>query len=142
MDIIEILNTIESKKTDWSDLPDDFKSMYSQMIINRFISSRENYTPFVAYLDTLNLTDEYHYKLLCEVVDGSRRHYFDYKAYRKSKVDKKSLVIMYAIQKEYEVGSRDCKYYFDNINNSVKEQLYEKWRDKYDFENEKLKGKV
>src|SRR5690554_4636858 len=106
MDIIEILNTIESKKTDWSDLPDDFKSMYSQMIINRFISSRENYTPFVAYLDTLNLTDEYHYKLLCEVVDGSRRHYFD------------------------------------NINNSVKEQLYEKWCDKYDFENEKLKGKV
>lgn len=130
--LFDILAIIEGPKTPWNDLPDELKNQYSAFMINRFISSKDVYLPIIEKLSTLKVTDQQHYEILCNAISGSRRHFFDYKSYKKEKVGKDEEFLIFALSKEYEIGKREAKTYINKINESEKTYLKNKWTDLYD----------
>ena len=131
--LFDMLSMLETAKTPWNELTEDQQKAYNPFMINRFVSSKEIYTPAVAQIDTLKLTPEQHYTLMCELVSNTHKNYFDYKAYKKeksSKSDKKDLLI-YAISNEYEIGNREAKMYLEQIPDEVLAKLASKWEDSY-----------
>lgn len=132
--LFDVLNMIEGQKLPWDKLPDEYKKAYSQFMINRFVSSQELYVPIVAELACMQLTDEQHYLILCNTVAGNRKHWFNYKAYKKEKVEKDLDLLIFAICKEWELGRREAKMYINNLEETVKDQLREKWGESYIYE--------
>jgi len=131
--LFDMLSMLETTKTPWNELTEDQQKAYNPFMINRFVSSKEIYAPAVAQIDTLKLTLEQHYTLMCELVSNTHRNYFDYKAYKKeksSKSDNKDLLI-YAISREYEIGNREAKMYLEQIPDEVLTKLASKWEDSY-----------
>lgn len=135
--LFDVLGMIEGQQLPWNELSEEFQKLYSPYMINRFISSKEQYAPIISKIDTLKLTPEQHYTLLCQIVDNRKRHYFDYKAYKKQKVEKDENLLIYACCHEYEIGAREAKTYINTMNDTVKEQLKTKWKDHYDIYGEK-----
>lgn len=130
--LFDMLSMIETVKTPWKDLTEDQQKAYAPYMINRFVSSKEIYAPAVAQIDTLKLTPEQHYALMCELVSNTHRNYFDYKAYKKSKdTDKKFDLLIWACSKEYEIGAREAKMYLEYMKQEVKDQLIQKWEESY-----------
>jgi len=130
--LFDMLSMIETVKTPWKDLTEDQQKAYAPYMINRFVSSKEIYAPAVAQIDTLKLTPEQHYALMCELVSNTHRNYFDYKAYKKSKdTDKNYDLLIWACSKEYEIGAREAKMYLESMKQEVKEQLIQKWEESY-----------
>lgn len=132
--LFDVLNMIEGQKTPWNRLDDGYKKAYSQFMINRFVSSQPLYCPIVAELSCQQLTDEQHYLILCNVVTGNRKHWFNYKAYKKEKVEKDLDELIFACCKEYEIGHREAKMYINNLEETVKDQLRAKWAESYNYE--------
>lgn len=130
--LFDMLSIIETVKTPWKDLTEDQQKAYAPYMINRFVSSKEIYAPAVAQIDTLKLTPEQHYALMCELVSNTHRNYFDYKAYKKSKdTDKNYDLLIWACSKEYEIGAREAKMYLEYMKQEVKDQLIQKWEESY-----------
>lgn len=130
--LFDMLSMIETVKTPWKDLTEDQQKAYAPYMINRFVSSKEIYAPAVAQIDTLKLTPEQHYALMCELVSNTHRNYFDYKAYKKSKdTDKNFDLLIWACSKEYEIGAREAKMYLEYMKQEVKDQLIQKWEESY-----------
>lgn len=130
--LFDMLSMIETVKTPWKDLTEDQQKAYAPYMINRFVSSKEIYAPAVAQIDTLKLTPEQHYALMCELVSNTHRNYFDYKAYKKSKdTDKNYDLLIWACSKEYEIGAREAKMYLESMKQEVKDQLLQKWEESY-----------
>jgi hypothetical protein len=130
--LFDMLSMIETVKTPWKDLTEDQQKAYAPYMINRFVSSKEIYAPAVAQIDTLKLTPEQHYALMCELVSNTHRNYFDYKAYKKSKdTDKNYDLLIWACSKEYEIGAREAKMYLESMKQEVKDQLIQKWEESY-----------
>lgn len=130
--LFDMLSMIETVKTPWKDLTEDQQKAYAPYMINRFVSSKEIYAPAVAQIDTLKLTPEQHYALMCELVSNTHRNYFDYKAYKKSKdTDKNFDLLIWACSKEYEIGAREAKMYLESMKQEVKDQLIQKWEESY-----------
>lgn len=130
--LFDVLGMIEGAKTPWNDLDEGYHKAYSQFMINRFISSKDVYLPIIEKLSTLKVTDQQHYEILCNAISGSRRHFFDYKSYKKEKVGKDEEFLIFALSKEYEIGKREAKTYINKINESEKTYLKNKWTDLYD----------
>ena len=74
--IFEILSSICTKKYDWTNLPDEYKSAYNQFILNRFLSSYEYLLPLVNELTVKKLTNQQHYTILYTWVKKTK-HYFE-----------------------------------------------------------------
>ena len=130
--LFDMLSMIETVKTPWKDLTEDQQKAYAPYMINRFVSSKEIYAPAVAQIDTLKLTPEQHYALMCELVSNTHRNYFDYKAYKKSKdTDKNFDLLIWACSREYEIGAREAKMYLEYMKQEVKDQLIQKWEESY-----------
>ena len=130
--LFDMLSMIETVKTPWKDLTEDQQKAYAPYMINRFVSSKEIYAPAVAQIDTLKLTPEQHYALMCELVSNTHRNYFDYKAYKKSKdTDKNYDLLIWACSREYEIGAREAKMYLESMKQEVKDQLIQKWEESY-----------
>lgn len=130
--LFDMLSMIETVKTPWKDLTEDQQKAYAPYMINRFVSSKEIYAPAIAQIDTLKLTPEQHYALMCELVSNTHRNYFDYKAYKKSKdTDKNYDLLIWACSKEYEIGAREAKMYLEYMKQEVKDQLIQKWEESY-----------
>lgn len=130
--LFDMLSMIETVKTPWKDLTEDQQKAYAPYMINRFVSSKEIYAPAVAQIDTLKLTPEQHYALMCELVSNTHRNYFDYKAYKKSKdTDKNFDLLIWACSREYEIGAREAKMYLESMKQEVKDQLIQKWEESY-----------
>ncbi|MBO7691865.1 MAG: hypothetical protein J6T10_04425 [Methanobrevibacter sp.] len=130
--LFDMLTMIETVKTPWKELTEDQQKAYAPYMINRFVSSKEIYAPAVAQIDTLKLTPEQHYAIMCELVSNTHRNYFDYKAYKKNKEpDKNYDLLVWACSKEYEIGAREAKMYLNDMKSEVKEQLIQKWEEPY-----------
>lgn len=132
--LFDVLNMIEGQKLPWNKLSDDFKNVYSQFMINRFVSSYEVYVPIVAELTTRKLTDEQHYSILCQFVSGKWKHWFNNRAYKKEKLEENLDLLIFAVCHEYEIGVRDAKMYINNLKGDIKDKLREKWSESYKYE--------
>lgn len=132
--LFDMISIAESIKTPWKDLTEDQQKLWNPYIINRFISSRNEYAPLIALLSKYNLTPEQHYTFICSIIDGSRKHYFNYQAYKKDKISEDDKLLVWACSKEYEIGFREAKMYLADMKQDVKDKLKEKWKDSYDFE--------
>jgi len=129
MNIFDIINEIETSKTAWIDLSEDFKKAYSQFMLNRFISSKKQYLPIIAKLSTLKLSDEQHYNFLCSLINR-QKHYFDYKAYKSTKTLDPE--IAFAITSEYKVGKREAERYLQLLSELDVKNLTKKWHAAYE----------
>lgn len=130
--LFDMLNIMESIKTPWNELSEEQQKLWSPYMINRFISSREEYLPFLDMISQFNLTNEQHYTFLCNLIDGSRKHYFDYKAYKGSKdITEEDKLLIWACCREYEIGAKEAKSYLKMMSNTVKSELKSKWEDAY-----------
>ena len=123
--IFEILNSICTKKYDWTELPDEFKSAYNQFILNRFLSSYEYLLPLLNELTTKKLTNRQHYTILYTWVKKTK-HYFNYDAYKVEAVDEP---LMVALKKEYDIGNKEAKRYNELLNDAQRKILKDKWAD-------------
>lgn len=136
--LYDMILLAESIKTPWKDLTEEQQKMWNPFMVNRFISSRPEYTQIISMLSKYNLSNEDHYNFICGLIDPSRKHYFDYKAYKKKdqkkedEIDEKLLI--YACCQEYEIGAREAKMYLEQMPLSVKTALKEKWEEKFKFE--------
>lgn len=130
--MFDVINMIEGAKIPWKDLTDDYKKSISQFMINRFVSSKELYLPLLDKVSTMKLSDEQYYELLCSFIDNKRKHYFDYKAYKKDKKDDATELLVYAYTKEYECGNREAKREINKLSEEVKSKLKSKWQDVFD----------
>lgn len=123
--IFEILNSICTKKYDWTELPDEFKSAYNQFILNRFLSSYEYLLPLLNELTTKKLTNRQHYTILYTWVKKTK-HYFNYDTYKVEAVDES---LMVALKKEYDIGNKEAKRYNELLNDAQRKVLKDKWAD-------------
>jgi len=132
--LFDILGMIEGEKIEWKLLPAEFHKAYSQFMVNRFISSKDVYVNIAEKLSTMRISDEHHYTIVCAVVMGNRKHYFNYKSYKKEKVSKEEGLLIFALSKEYEIGKREAKTYINTISTEERNRLLIKWKDLYDLE--------
>jgi hypothetical protein len=129
--LFDMLSIIETTKTPWNELTEDQQKAYNPFMINRFVSSKEIYAPAIAQIDTLRLTPEQHYAIMCELVCGNRRNYFDYKSYKKEKAEKNEDLLVFAISKEYEIGKREAKMYLKQMKSEILDKLAKKWEESF-----------
>lgn len=134
--MFDLLTILETTKIPWNELTEEQQKAYNPYMINRFVSSKEIYVPAIAQIDTMKLTPEQHYTLLCELISNAHKNYFDYKSYKKKdKKDKYSEdLVIYACCKEYEIGNREAKMYISMMPQSDIEKLATKWEDCYKHE--------
>ena len=123
--IFEILNSICTKKYDWTELPDEYKNAYNQFILNRFLSSYEYLLPLLNELTIKKLTNRQHYTILYTWVKKTK-HYFNYDAYKTEAVDES---LMVALKKEYGIGNKEAKRYNELLNDAQRKILKDKWAD-------------
>lgn len=135
--MFDMLNIIETTKTPWNELTEDQQKVWNPYMVNRFISSKEIYLPIIAELDTLTLTPEQHYTLVCQFVSNNHKHYFDYKSYKKEKVATSDELLIYACSKEYEISKKEAKMYLENMKSEAKVQLKTKWEEHWKQHNHK-----
>lgn len=131
--LYDMILIAESVKTPWQDLTEEQQKLWTPFVINRFISSREEYAPLVAMVEKYRLTPEQHYTFICSLIDGRRKHYFNYKAYKTDKATDDEKLLIWACSKEYEIGARESKMYLADMTDDVKDALKAKWKDSYDF---------
>ena len=131
--LYDMILIAESVKTPWKDLTEEQQKLWTPYVINRFISSREEYAPLIAMVEKYNLTPEQHYTFICSLIDGRRKHYFNYKAYKTDKATDDEKLLIWACSKEYEIGAREAKMYLADMTDDVKDALKAKWKDSYDF---------
>lgn len=129
--LFDMLTIIETTKIPWKELTEDQQKAYNPFMINRFVSSKELYAGAIAQIDTMRLTPEQHYTLMCELVCGNRRNYFDYKAYKKEKAEKNEDLLVFAISKEYEIGKREAKMYLKQMKSEILDKLAQKWEESF-----------
>ena len=131
--LYDMILIAESVTTPWQDLTEEQLKLWTPFVINRFISSREEYAPLIAMVEKYRLTPEQHYTFICSLIDGRRKHYFNYKAYKTDKATDDEKLLIWACSKEYEIGAREAKMYLADMKDDVKEALKAKWKDSYDF---------
>ena len=127
--IFEILSSICTKKYDWANLPDEYKSAYNQFILNRFLSSYEYLLPLINELTIKKLTNQQHYTILYTWVKKTK-HYFNYEAYKTETTDQDLIV---ALKKEYDIGNKEAKRYNELLNDAQRNILKTKWADYIKF---------
>lgn len=127
--IFEILSSICTKKYDWANLPDEYKSTYNQFILNRFLSSYEYLLPLINELTIKKLTNQQHYTILYTWVKKTK-HYFNYEAYKTEAMDQDLIV---ALKKEYDIGNKEAKRYNELLNDVQRNILKTKWADYIKF---------
>lgn len=127
--IFEILGSICTKKYDWANLPDEYKSAYNQFILNRFLSSYEYLLPLINELTIQKLTNQQHYTILYTWVKKTK-HYFNYDAYKTEATDQDLIV---ALKKEYDIGNKEAKRYNELLNDAQRNILKTKWADYIKF---------
>ena len=127
--IFEILSSICTKKYDWTNLPDEYKSAYNQFILNRFLSSYEYLLPLINELTVKKLTNQQHYTILYTWVKKTK-HYFNYEAYKTETTDQDLIV---ALKKEYDIGNKEAKRYNELLNDAQRNILKTKWADYIKF---------
>ncbi len=127
--IFEILSSICTKKYDWTNLPDEYKSAYNQFILNRFLSSYEYLLPLINELTVKKLTNQQHYTILYTWVKKTK-HYFNYEAYKTEMADQDLIV---ALKKEYDIGNKEAKRYNELLNDAQRNILKTKWADYIKF---------
>jgi hypothetical protein len=127
--IFEILSSICTKKYDWTNLPDEYKSAYNQFILNRFLSSYEYLLPLINELTIQKLTNQQHYTVLYTWVKKTK-HYFNYEAYKTEAVDQDLII---ALKKEYNIGTKEAKRYNELLNDAQRNILKTKWADYIKF---------
>ena len=127
--IFEILSSICTKKYDWANLPDEYKSAYNQFILNRFLSSYEYLLPLINELTVKKLTNQQHYTILYTWVKKTK-HYFNYEAYKTETTDQDLIV---ALKKEYDIGNKEAKRYNVLLNDAQRNILKTKWADYIKF---------
>lgn len=127
--IFEILSSICTKKYDWANLPDEYKSAYNQFILNRFLSSYEYLLPLINELTIKKLTNQQHYTILYTWVKKTK-HYFNYEAYKTEATDHDLIV---ALKKEYDIGNKEAKRYNELLNDAQRNILKTKWADYIKF---------
>lgn len=127
--IFEILGSICTKKYDWTNLPDEYKSAYNQFILNRFLSSYEYLLPLINELTIQKLTNQQHYTVLYTWVKKTK-HYFNYEAYKTEAVDQDLII---ALKKEYNIGTKEAKRYNELLNDAQRNILKTKWADYIKF---------
>ena len=93
----------------------------------------QEYAPLIAMVEKYRLTPEQHYTFICSLIDGRRKHYFNYKAYKTDKSTDDEKLLIWACSKEYEIGAREAKMYLADMKDDVKNALKAKWKDSYDF---------
>jgi hypothetical protein len=130
--LFDVLDMIQTKRTPWAELDDGYKDAYSQFMINRFVSSVDFLVPIVEKMSTMKaLTNEQHYFILTNSIPTGRKFWFNYKAYKKEKVEKDEEFLIWAISKEYEIGKREAKTYINNLSGTEIDQLKDKWEEFY-----------
>ena len=127
--VFEILGSICTKKYDWTNLPDEYKSAYNQFILNRFLSSYEYLLPLINELTVKKLTNQQHYTILYTWVKKTK-HYFNYEAYKTEATDQDLIV---ALKKEYDIGNKEAKRYNELLNDAQRNILKTKWADYIKF---------
>ncbi len=128
---IALINILETTKTDWDLLDEDFKEAYKKyiFILNRFISSKQIYIPLVNLLTTSKFSPRRHYELLKYTI-ARQTHYFNLKAYKKEdeKTSKNELIKLLAIKKEYNLTEKEAKDHLLMIPIEEAQQLADKWK--------------
>lgn len=130
--LYDMILIAESVKTPWDDLTEEQQKLWSPYVVNRFLSSREEYVPLIALIDKYSLTPERHYGFVCSIVNPNRKHYFDYKAYKTKKSDEEDKLLTWACCREYEIGNKEAKSYISQMSSEVKCGLKSKWKDSFE----------
>lgn len=130
--LFDMIDMVQGAKTPWNDLPEDYQKAYSPYMINRFLSSKEQFVGIIERLSTLKLTNEQHYGIVCQLFNSQRKIFFDYKSYKVPKVTPEIDLLIFAFTKEYECGKREAKMYINNISNEESDYLKKKWKDLYE----------
>ena len=123
--LFDILNIICTKEYTWETLPEELKAVYSQFMINRFLSSYDYLMPLLDEVTTKHLTDEQHFTLLYTWVKHTK-HYFNYNAYKAEKTDPDLIT---ALKKEYKINNREAERYNELLNDAQRKFLLDKWAD-------------
>ena len=131
--LYDMILIAESVKTPWNELTEEQQKLWTPFVINRFISSREEYAPLIACIDKYNLTPEQHYTYICSLIDPRRKHYFNYKAYKTEKASDDDKMLIWACSKEYEIGFKEAKMYLEQMPKEVKDELKSKWEESYKY---------
>lgn len=133
--LFDILSEIEGAQRPWNELGEDFHKVYSQFMINRFISSKKNYVGAIELISKYRLPDEIHYQYCCSFIN-QQKHYFDYKAYKNTReVDE---LAIYAIRNQYKISLKDSLDYYESFMNpnhvggaEFVDKLKAKWEQHY-----------
>jgi hypothetical protein len=131
MNVIDILSLLENKQFEWNELAEDVQKSYSQFMINRFVSSKIQYVNVLAEVARYKMTNEQHYNLVKDLI-AKQKHYFNYKAYKKAKVNSLDDLLIFAIKKELEVGKREAESYIEFLSETDIKEVKAKWKPIYD----------
>lgn len=130
--LFDYIRFIEQKKP-WKELSEEDQKGYSPFMINRLISSRDQFTEIISKIDTLKMNAEQHYTFLTTIMETKTKIRFDLDSYKKQKVDEDEKLTIFAIRKEYQVGTREAKSYINMISDQERLKLLDKWKDYYEL---------
>lgn len=131
MNVIDILSLLENKQFEWNELAEDVQKSYNQFMINRFVSSKIQYVNVLAEVARYRMSNEQHYNLVKDLI-AKQKHYFNYKAYKKAKVNSLDDLLIFAIKKELEVGKREAESYIEFLSETDIKEVKAKWKPIYD----------
>jgi hypothetical protein len=110
MDLFGTLKEITKNQTPWDQTEEDFKSSYSQFMINRFASSVSIYVLPLAEISKFKVSDKVHHQYVTSFFH-KKDHYFNYKAYKKPKNEFESAIPF--LCKYFEIGPKEAELYID-----------------------------
>lgn len=110
MELFDILKEITERQQKWDNLPEDFNKSYSQFMINRFASSTDLYVIPLAELDKYKVSNKVHHMYITSFFQ-KKSHYFNYKAYKKTKSKFEDTIPL--IARYFEIGEKEAAIYLD-----------------------------
>jgi hypothetical protein len=110
MDLFATLKEVTKNQTPWDNAEEDFKSAYSQFMINRFASSVSIYILPLSKIDRFKVSNKVHHQYITSFFHKND-HYFNYKAYKKPKNDLENSISF--ICRYFEIGPKEAEIYID-----------------------------
>lgn len=127
MDLFGTLKEVTKNQIPWDNTEEDFKSAYSQFMINRFASSVSIYVLPLSEIDRFKVADRVHHQYITSFFH-KKDHYFNYKAYKKPKSDIENSIKL--ISKYFEIGEKETEMYIELMTQEQIEDICSLYRTK------------
>lgn len=132
-DIINYLTDSKSAPA-WNELTEAEQKAFSPFLTYRSLSSNERLIRLLSAFSQYSSDPGELYEFLRNIMDNKQRWYYNYKAYKKAKIENEAeyKLTLYAVKKQYKLGNRDAEYYMDNLSPELLESLRNKWKEHYE----------